>query len=420
MNHFRLAVVFAAFALVAAHAQDEERRAPPVEIPDFSNLDEYIYEPRSTVTLGFRHLSGAKTSFSGQGSLAAPEDPGAETGANVLRTYHDGTVRPDARGELRRDEDGNILIDINTGQSIFDPIEPDGRTNTWNYLDNNQRISSNGSTTQMAFHTYSAEVIDTAVREQKSANTNGLDLTVARDMGNLFGTRMEWALMAGMSVNDIAAGTTDSVLARLRTLTDIYTAFDPEVPDAPYAAPSFETVPVLDANGNPVLNSDGTAQTTTVETTVLLGNEPDSRAVTEAESETAVSNRWSVKGAFFTLRAGPTLLLPIGNRFRASVSLGAAMIYAGTKYTVTQTFQPETGAEFSDTNTSSDSKLMPGYYADATLQYILTERAGFFAGAVMQSAGSYTQSIENETAHYATRIDLGSLNGVRAGMSIRF
>ena len=46
--------------------------------PDgFSNLDEYIYEPKSTVRFGFRYVSGAKTSFSGQGRIPSPEDPGA-------------------------------------------------------------------------------------------------------------------------------------------------------------------------------------------------------------------------------------------------------------------------------------------------------------------------------------------------------
>ena len=43
MKKLRLALVTFASTLGVAYAQDEERRAPPVEIPDFSNLDEYIY-----------------------------------------------------------------------------------------------------------------------------------------------------------------------------------------------------------------------------------------------------------------------------------------------------------------------------------------------------------------------------------------
>ena len=40
MKHLRLALFAFVSTAGLAFAQDEERRAPPVEIPDFSNLDE--------------------------------------------------------------------------------------------------------------------------------------------------------------------------------------------------------------------------------------------------------------------------------------------------------------------------------------------------------------------------------------------
>lgn len=416
MKHLRLALILSASAFGLVYAQDEERRAPPTEIPDFSNLDEYIYEPKSTVIIGVRHLSGAKTSFSGQGSLATTEDPGAATGANFTRVYHDGSVRPDARVAARLDPSGNPVIDPQAGTPIFDPIAPDGRTNTWNFADTRQ-ITGDG---YLAFHTYSANITDTLARARKSGNSNGLDLAVSRDMGRVFGSRLTWNLTAGMSVNDISANTADSVLAELRTLTDFYSLYGVRPPDAPYSAPSFVTENILDASGNPVVGPDGTVQTVSTDTTVLIGDEPVERTVTQGASEDAVVNRWKLKGAYYTFRAGPTVWLPISNRLRASVSVGAAVVYSGTNYTVTQTFQPEFGAEISDTHTSAAYKLLPGYYADATLQFDLTERAGFYAGAVFQSAGSYSQTIANESANYATKIDLANQNGLRAGMTIRF
>src|SRR5687768_5735078 len=135
MKHFRFALIAFVSAVGAASAQDEERRAPPVEIPDLSNLDEYIYEPKSTVKFGFRYISGAKASFSGQGRIPSPEDPGAATGANLSRNYHDGAVQPDARVVPRLDSGGNPIIDPESNTAVFDPITPDGRTNTWNYTD---------------------------------------------------------------------------------------------------------------------------------------------------------------------------------------------------------------------------------------------------------------------------------------------
>jgi hypothetical protein len=96
------------------------------------------------------------------------------------------------------------------------------------------------------------------------------------------------------------------------------------------------------------------------------------------------------------------------------------MVYSGTSYTVTQTFTPASGADIADTSSSNVYKLLPGYYADATVQFDLTERTGFYAGAILQSAGSYTQNVDTANAHYSTKIDLSNQSGIRAGMSYRF
>ena len=153
---------------------------------------------------------------------------------------------------------------------------------------------------------------------------------------------------------------------------------------------------------------------------VLIGNEPAGRVTKTSTDETSVSNRWKLKGAYYTFRAGPTLLLSITNRLKASVGVGAAVVYSGSSYSVTQTLTPSAGGEISDTSSSEAYKLLPGYFADATVQFDLTERTGFYAGAVFQSAGSYTQSIDTDNAHYSTKIDLANMSGFRAGLSYRF
>lgn len=410
----------ALFALVAvtgiAHAQqEEERRAPPVEIPDFSNLDEYVYEPKSILTIGIRHVSGAKTKFSGQGRINSPEDPGAATGANLTRVYHDGAVRPDARLTSRIDGSGNPLLDQG-GSGLFDPGAQDGRTNTWNLSDDRQLVIPG----YVAFHSYSAAVTDTSVRSQAGNSTAGLDIASSRDMGKLFNTRMTWNLTAGMSLNDISSNTSGKVQATLSTLTDYYSLYGVTPPAAPYSAPSTSSTPILDASGNPLIDDSGVSQTVSTDTTVLLGNEPAGRATTTSTDSTSVTNHWKVKGAFYTFRAGPTVFFPISQRFRASVSLGAALVYAGTSYTVTQAFTPEIGSEITDTTTNATYKLLPGFFADASVQFDITERSGIYAGAVFQSAGSYTQNLTTATSNYATKVDLSNQNGLRAGMTIRF
>jgi hypothetical protein len=231
---------------------------------------------------------------------------------------------------------------------------------------------------------------------------------------------VSWNLTAGMAVNDISSDRTQQVLANLTTLTDLYSLYGQTPPAAPYAAPSFTNTPVLDASGNPVVGDAGSGQTITTETSVLIGNQPAGRTVTTSVNETSVSNRWKLKGGYFTFRAGPTVWIPITTRFRASFSLGVALIYAGTNYAVTESFTPEIGTELTETNSSDASKLLPGYYADATLQFSLTDRTGFYAGAIFQSAGSYDQELVSPNAHYTTKIDLANQNGLRAGMNIRF
>jgi hypothetical protein len=416
MKHLRPALIAFVCTLGPVFAQDQERRAPPVEIPDFSNLEEYFYEPKSTVTFGFRFISGAKLNFGGQGRIPAPEDPGAATGSDFKRTYHDGSVSPDARVVARLDSSGNPVIDPQANSVIFDPIIPDGRTNTWAYADAGQ-LSRLG---YVAFRSYSAEVVDTGVRETDGNSGYGMDIAVTRDIGKLFRGRIPWGITMGVSINDISGISRDTVLARISTLTDFYSTYGRTPPGAPYSSPSSATTEVIDAKGNPVLNEDGTTRTVTVDTSVLISNQPDGRTITDTVNNTNVTTSWRIKGAYMTFRVGPSFWVPITTRLRAGFSVGAAAVYSGTTYSVNQTLVPDFGPDITDTKLNETDQVLVGYYADATLQYDLTERAGLYAGAVMQSTGSYTQEIDSENASYSTKIDLANQNGFRAGLSIRF
>ena len=50
MKHLRLALLVFAASAGSLCAQDEQQQRPPTEIPDFSNLDDYIYEPKSILS----------------------------------------------------------------------------------------------------------------------------------------------------------------------------------------------------------------------------------------------------------------------------------------------------------------------------------------------------------------------------------
>jgi len=400
MKYRRLALLalVSACALLRAQDDEEKNRRPPTEIPDFSNLDEYIYEPKSAVQLGFRHLGGAKTSFQGTGTILSPEGALPGAGPNQLRVYHDGSVSPDARTAPRTDSAGNPIVDPTTGTTIGEPIPPDGKTNTWSYV-NDQQVSD-APLGFIAFHSYSADVSTGGERSGESTSTNGLDLAVTRDMGKLFGTRVSWKLIAGMSTNDINGSAAGTATADIHVLTDYYSTFGQNVPAAPYSAPTFSGL---------------------TDTSVLLSNQPVySDTSTEKGNQTAVMNTWKVKGAYYTFRGGMVLLFPITSKFHIDVSFGPALIYAGTTYRVMQEFTPELGDPIVEVDSRAAYKFRPGVYADASVGYDLTDKTGFFAGAVFQTAQGYTQSLHTATAEYSTKIDLSNQNGFRAGMSVRF
>jgi hypothetical protein len=396
MKSLRLVFSLCAFAACSLRAQ-EERQAPPTEIPDFSNLDEYIYVPKSTLQFGFRNLSGPKTSFSGKGKLLATENIGTATNANETRAYHDGSVSADTR---------TTTVDNGDGTSTSAPVPNDGKTNTWAYSADKQLVDG-----YMAFHTYSASITDTTVREQNAGRTSGVELSVAYDMGKAF-KRFDWSIIAGVGLNDIASSTTGTVNAEITRVTDTYSLFGQLPPVAPYSAPSSATTTVT--------NSDGTTSSDTADTSVLLGNKPVDRTTLVTSDSTSVHNRWKLKGAYFTMRAGPSLTMQLTSRLKASVSAGLAVVYAGTTYSVDESFLPDTGAELKDSAKDDASKFLVGYYADATLQFDVTERTGFYVGAVYQATGSYDQTIATANANYTTKIDLNNLNGLRAGMTFRF
>ena len=139
-------------------------------------------------------------------------------------------------------------------------------------------------------------------------------------------------------------------------------------------------------------------------------------------SEGAITNISKLRGGYLTFRAGPTLFVPITEKFSGHFSIGVAVAYAGSTYEVSQTFRPDTGTEVSEIVRDGASTFLPGFYVDADLQYALNESSGFYLGAVYQSTGSYTQNITDlqNTSEYTTKVDLSSLQGIRAGMSFKF
>ncbi|MDB6092518.1 MAG: hypothetical protein JWM32_80 [Verrucomicrobia bacterium] len=392
MKILRLALLAVPMIAGMTALRAQEGGSPQDEIITDFGIDEYIYQPKYTLHIGTRQLSGAKSSFSGRGTVNSIIPPTDITTPNIARAYHDGTVGIDTRTIV--DSDG-----------IASPISPDGFTNSWTYNFADQ-VSDAG---YMAFHGYSADVIDPGARSKNANSSYGVEVVVSRDMGKL-GKKLDWTLFAGLSLNDLNDKTSDTLAARVTTTTDYYSLNGQTPPVPPYVAPSTSSVSVF--------NPDGSLSVVNVDTTTLIGNKPLGRITTVSDG--VVINNWKVKGAYFTFRAGPSISYSITQKLKATLSVGAALVFVGSTYTVDQIYTPEIGENVMNTVDNTTEKLMPGYYADATLEYEFTERAGAYFGALYQSTGSYEQTITTASASYATKIDLASLQGFRMGMNFRF
>lgn len=420
MRFLRFALCLACLPLVGLRAADDkEEQQAPEEIPNFNQLDEYVYVPKSTLSLGARFLlRGPKTSYSGQGSIPSTVNPGDDTTVavpNISRTYIDGTVSPDAR---------TVTVNTGLGGTISVPITSDGRTNSWsydnsgtilwNYGANGTQLLPNGN---LAFHTYSAEVTDTGSHQRAADANAGVELILDRDMGKL-GKHFKWSLTAGFSIADIHSSIYASVPTTLTTLTDTYDLFGQVPPPAPFTSPFTGTQTVYNSIGLPV-SGNGSTQSQSINQVILLGNVPLSR--TEIPTYTSTINRYFIEGAYYTLRLGPTLMMPMGSHFTLNVSAGPTIIYSGSVTNVLEDLNIATGEDFTDLYSKQNSKILPGYYVDVNLQYQLTDTAGFYMGGVYQGAGSYTQTVASGPgSSYTSRIDFGSQEGFKGGMTVRF
>jgi hypothetical protein len=369
--------------------------------------------------MGFRFIfTGPKTSFWGQGVLPAPEQVQSANVANIARTYHDGTVSPDGR---------TVSVDDGNGGSTSVSVPSDGKTNTWSYV-NQSQIGPDGN---MNFHVYSAAISDPTAHNRSGVANNGVELVAAHDMGNV-GKHFAWSLTAGFSITDIRSTVFANVSANVTTLTDTYDLYGQMVPAAPYSSPGTITQTVVNSSGSALTSSTSTTVSQSYDTTVLLGDEPTNRSVSTVATNNEVTNIYNIEGAYYTFRAGPSLSFPFWSHFKLSVSGGPALLYAGTTFTVEEYLLPPTGDPVVETIAKTNSHLLIGYYADLSLQYNLTDTAGFYLSALYEGAGGYNQSVGsadvtyNEVpqptgqASYSTHLNFDNQSGVRAGMTVKF
>jgi len=404
--------------LGTARAQDGQMAAPPDEIITDFGIDEYLSVPKWNLTIGARSVQGPKTSFSGAGSVASFHPGDDYTTPNITRIYQDGSVLADTQPYIFTTSN----VDGSTTDHQAGPT-PAGNTNTWSMLDLRQ-IRDDGN---IDFHSYSANISGAGVLDQKSRDGLGIEITLSHDLGQIT-KKLSWKIFTGVSLTDISAHNDTVNNVAVTTLTDTYvpnTSVSGALPTTvPYTAPSFKQVPRVDENGQPVYDSTGTQIIDYVETTVYLGNAPFTRTITTSNG--LVYTHWGLKGAYFTFRLGPSFDFQFNRRLHLTLSAGAALVFTGTQYDVSQIYTPDVGSDVIATATDEESKFLNGYYVDATLQFDFTYTAGLYAGYGYQDNGSYTQTanifdeVTGSIGSYKAVVNLSGLTSWRMGMTFRF
>lgn len=394
-------------AKALAQASDDNDRPPPEPVENlWFDTDELIYVPKYTLSTSMRALSGTSASFSGTGHIASPNVwVGPPTGY-TSRGYQDGYVKVDGRTD-------SAGVPVNSA---------DGKSNTWSY----DYASQATIPTYIALHTYTADTLDSGGRTKDMGNSTGVEVAVSRDMGKLY-KKITWSISAGVSMNDIRAAESTQVAATINTTTDLYSLYGMAAPAAGYVGPATTSQTVTGPNGQVVYSdppTNSTPLTQLVDNTVLISAQPITRSYSSSVSDAAVTNHWEVKGAYLTFRAGSTFYYPITDKFRFSLGVGGALAYVGSTYSIDQLFTPNAADNKFDVIESlvqgTTAKATMGFYVDANLEYWMTDKTGFFAGATYQDSGSYTQHVQTVDTNYATRVDLSSLSGLSMGMNYKF
>jgi hypothetical protein len=395
------------------------------------------YVPKNNLSIGFRVLSsGAKVNFSQLGVVPFDVTPAPASAGVAQRTYNNGAVyldlprtnELDANGNQTSppggryitttvvtsnvtDANGNVIGTTNTTvvTGNFLSYTP-GRTRNWSYGTPQQASRRPG---YIAMSSYSA-TSDGAMLDKKQGPSGGIELQFEHTMGRL-SKHTEWRLLTGVALNDINNKIRGNISATLHTNTDFYSlnglAAPATTPATPYTAP---------VNGADLLAPNGTVLVANgFETTVPLAAAPDPALSTSTAvaGGTTVHGNYQVKGEYLMVKLGPSVHAQLTERFGLSASLGVAGAYAGTRYSVVESFEiPDVGGLITSTEESIASKFLSGYYADFNLEWLANERTGLFGGVSAQRFGNYDQTVGGRTA----RIDLGSSVGIRGGISIKF
>lgn len=393
----RLVAVILVASAVLIPPLDLFGQAPP---PRLSAIGA-VSEPGGSFSFGVRFSGSTSVTFSGIGTLT-PSFGGTDATSIQTRLYHDGAVALDARS--------------GTGSL---PQLDDGFTNSWNFVFEEQ-LSADAQS--VAFNTYSTVGEDLNLQTE-SGGLPGVDLELGWRIAG-YGRRMpdtrmtgSWGVTLGFGVSELNANTREIINPTLITTRDVYSTDGNVVPviehlTPPYSSPSSRSVIVT--------NDDGTTRSVLIDTSILLSNRPVTRTLLSEPGGADVEGYWQVKGTSGTGRAG------LWTRFYLTRSLslraGAGVSYSilGYKMRYDERLFMEglmTTELREQSQSTTESKGVFGYYGNLDLEFWLSSKTGIFASFTHDASSS---DLDMEIGGRRAVVDVSGGTGFRFGITTMF
>jgi hypothetical protein len=350
---------------------------------------------------------------------------------NDQGTWYKGIVGVDPGLPADGIHDGMALYEIYTlsgGNTIPDPYTGEPVKTTKYYLPYSADHSRNwtigsreqqyhhdpdaGGPAQVTFGRYWTEAAGNTI-ELEDGNNPGVEFTFERIVQRF--KRFEWGLAATAGISEFNAKTRRGITINLRGYEYTYDLTRPLPDDGSTGGPTFsadeteETTAAIGINHNAYDENDADL--------TRAGGKPVANADGTDRTET-VNGYWQVRGVYYLFRAGPFIRVPLTRRFSVSASAGYMGAYAGSKFRYEETMTiPEVSAAYTTGDVVKNNQhYISGFYGDLNIEWWLSTRTGFYAGAAYEKMGDYTQIHDGRRAD--VKMDGGA--GFRFGVITRF
>lgn len=389
MNYSRLLVVgslFGAVLPVLAQVPNETPSRPQAD-PALPLPFRAPQEPRNHISVGLGISGGFTAEFFGVGRVAAPTLPPINTPGQVYG-YTDGFVQPDS-----------------TYSATADPAVTD--TTFFGYQDASQRSVDGNGDNILSYHVYGADFAQD-IGSEKAAAGHSWELKYERDIGRVGKAR--WGLQGGFSFNGSDASRSETLTGDLRTVRDIYNFGSNAIPQgadgAGYGNGVFVRPAPTTENPTPVIN--------------LAPIAPVARDDSQVTPDAAIVNgTYELSAAFYHFRLGPSVVIPIGQRFGVIASAGVAATVASSRFSSRQELVDDEENTLSTSDESaSESDVAVGAYAETQAIFRVNRGVSIYTGVnYVGTSSSFETRIDDEK--YAN-IDVSSNVSVSAGFRFSF